>query len=179
MTITMLLFLSICVIFPLQAEDTMTYEEYPYAIGVVFSEPVWGLSYHQRFGDNALQGTLGFSYYPNPTYQAQLAYSIAVDYQRTIFGADFNRFLGAQLYLDAYLAHTGETAYNWETYTYDPFEAQIVAGVGFGVEAIFFQYFSVPVEFIYSFSYSPTEDSFPSNVSVDLVPRIGLRFRFK
>jgi len=162
---------------PLQSK-TKTYENYPYAIGVGFSESIWGLTYHQRFKEDAFQGTLGFSYQPDRSYQSQLSYSIALDYQRTIFGADFNRFLGAQLYLIGSLAHTGDISYNWDVYAYDPFRAQIIAGIGFGVEAIFFQYFSVPVECVYSFGYTPTESSFPSNISIGLVPKIGLRFRF-
>ena len=177
--ITLALLLSMFVLFPTYAEkESITYQRYPYAIGATLSDPIWGLSYHQRFGESALQGVVGLSYNPDSLYSSLLTYSVAIDYQRTIFGADFNNYLGAQIYALGSLGHTGDIPYNYSSSSADPFEAKIILGAGFGVEFLFFQYFSMPVEFVYSFAYETTNNSFPSNISIDFIPKIGLRYRF-
>ncbi len=170
--------LLICfVAIPLHAQ-TLTYQKYPYGIGVQFSPSTWGLSYHQRFGENALQGVVGITYDPDPLYSSVLAYTVAIDYQRTLFGNDFNQYLGGQLYSSVSLAHTGDISYNYSSQTADPFEAKIIVGLGFGVEILFFQNFSLPIEFIYNFYYIPTASDLHSAFGIELIPKIALRYRF-
>lgn len=163
---------------PLHAQDN-AYQKYPYGIGAQFSPSTWGLAYHQRFGESALQGVVGVSYNPEPYYDSMLAYTVAFDYQRTLFGSDFDEFLGGQLYACVSLAHTGEIPYDYDLHTTDSFEAKFILGAGFGVEILFFQNFSLPIEFIYTFSYIPTASTLPKSFGIDLIPKIGLRYRFK
>ena len=162
---------------PLHAQ-TSTYQKYPYGIGIQFSPSTWGLSYHQRFGENALLGVFGLSYDPDPLYESVLSYSVAIEYQRTLFGNDFNEYLGGQLYTNISLAHTGDISYDSSSQTADPFEAKIIVGAGFGVEVLFFQNFSLPIEFIYTFSFIPTASNLHSAFGIELLPKIGLRYRF-
>ncbi|MBI9096077.1 MAG: hypothetical protein JEY71_14505 [Sphaerochaeta sp.] len=170
--------LLICfVAMPLHAQ-TSAYQKFPYGIGIQFSPSTWGLSYHQRFDENALQGVFGLSYDPDPLYESVLAYSVAIEYQRTLFGNDFNEYLGGQLYASVFLAHTGEIPYDSSSQTAEPFEAKIIVGAGFGVEVLFFQNFSLPIEFIYNFSFIPTASNIHSAFSIDLIPKIALRYRF-
>ncbi|MDD2297684.1 MAG: hypothetical protein PHX79_07715, partial [Sphaerochaetaceae bacterium] len=77
------------------------------------------------------------------------------------------------------LAHTGEIPYNSSSDRNEPFEAKITVGLGFGVEILFFQNFSLPVEIIYNFSYIPTATDVSSSFAIDLVPKVSFRYRFK
>lgn len=162
---------------PLHAE-TSTYQKYPYGIGMQLGPSIWGLSYHQRFGENALQGVVGITYDPDHMNESVLAYTVSFDYQRTIYGNDFDKFIGGQLYASLSLAHTGEIPYDSDSQTADPYVAKIIVGAGFGVEILFFQNFSLPIEFIYNLYYIPTASNLHDAFGIDLVPKIGLRYRF-
>jgi len=164
---------------PLHANTPSAYQVYPYGIGVQFSPAIWGLSYHQRLDENALQGVVGITYDPDPLYESVLAYTVAIDYQRTLFGRDFDEYLGGQLYASVSLGHTGEISYDSSSQTANPFEAKIIVGAGFGVEILFFQNFSLPLECVYNFYYIPTASNLHSAFGIDLIPKIGLRYRFK
>ena len=164
---------------PLIATPT-TYDNLPYGIGVQFSPSIWGLSYYQSYGTQAIQGTVGIIYEPDPLWQDTiLAYGVEIDYQHTLYVNDFNEYLGAQLYATASLAHSGEIADDYESRGTDPYSAKIIVGAGFGVETLFFQNFSLPLEIVYQFSYSPTESDISKAFALDLIPKVGLRFRFK
>ncbi len=165
-------------LFPLNAELS-AYQKYPKGIGVQFSPSIWGLSYHNRFNEQAFQGTVGITYDPDPLWSSKLAYGISLDYQKTLFGNDFNEYLGAQLYITTSLAHTGEIPYDSSSSEFSSYVAHLILGAGFGVEILFFQNFSLPVEIVYEFSYNPTENQLQNAFSIDLVPKIGLRYRFK
>ncbi len=162
--------------FPLMGV-TQAYEKLPYGIGVQFSPSIWGLSYHQRVENHAIQGTVGIIYDPTPLWDwdSMLSYGIAIDYQRTLYGNDFNEYLGSQIYTNLTLAHSGEIDIEND----EAYEAKIIVGAGFGVEVLFFQNFSLPVELVYEISYSPTQKDITKAISIDLVPKVSLRFRFK
>lgn len=178
-TSVLVLFLATSALCSLHAQ-TKAYQRYPYGIGVQFSSAIWGLSYHQRSGENALQGVIGLIYDPDPLWSdSTLSYGVAVDYQRTLFGEDFNDYLGGQIYIATTLAHSGEILYNYSTGLNEPFEAKITMGLGFGVEILFFQNFSLPVEIVYNFSYLPTAKEMGSAFAIDLIPKVSLRYRFK
>jgi hypothetical protein len=174
-----LLFILIVGLFSPLMASTETSQILPYGIGVQFSPSIWGLSYHQRFDRQAIQGTIGISYDPDPLWDSMLAYGIAIDYQHTLYENHFNEYLGAQIYATTSIAHAGEIPYNYSSSELEPFEAKIIVGAGFGVEILFFQNFSLPVEIAYEFSYTPTESDIRAAFALDLVPRVGLRFRFK
>lgn len=161
--------------FPLLGATT-TPENLPYGIGIQVSPSIWGLSYHQQFGKHAIQGTVGISFVPDPQWESMLTYGVALDYQRTLYGYDYNAYLGSRLYALATLAHTGEIP--TDSGVTGPFEAKILIGAGFGVEVLFFKNFSLPIEFAYQFSYSPTQSDMKKAFGLDLVPKLGLRFRF-
>lgn len=164
---------------PLYADTSKAYQVYPHGIGVQFSPTIWGLSYHQRLEENALQGVVGITYDPEHEYASLLDYTVAIDYQRTLFGNDFNEYLGGQLYASVSLGHTGEISYDWSSDVANPFKATILVGVGFGVEILFFQNFSLPIEFIYNMYYIPTASDLSSAFGIELIPKISLRYRFK
>ena len=150
-------------------------QQLPYGIGVQFSPSIWGLSYHRQFEKHAIQGTVGISYDPDPLWDSELAYGASLDYQRNLYGYYFNEYLGARLYGSTSIAHSG--VYDSSSAS-DPFEAKILFGAGFGVEVLFFKNFSLPLEIVYEFSYAPTQSDFSKAFAVDLVPKVGLRFRF-
>lgn len=125
-----------------------------------------------------MQEVVGLTYNPDPLYESVLTYAVAIDYQRTLFGNDFNQGLGGQLYSSISLAHTGEIPYDSSSQTSDPFEATIIVGAGFGVEVLFFQNFSLSLEFIYIFYYIPTVSNLDSAFGIDLIPKIALRYKF-
>ena len=78
-TSVLVLFLATSALCSLHAQ-TKTYQRYPYGIGVQFSSSIWGLSYHQRSGENALQGVIGLIYDPDPLWSdSTLSYGVAVD----------------------------------------------------------------------------------------------------
>lgn len=147
----------------------------PYGIGVQFSPSIWGLSYHRQFDKQAIQGTVGISYDPDPLWDSELAYGASLDYQRNLYSNYFNEYLGARLYATTSIAHSGEFDSSSAT---DPFVAKIHFGAGFGVEVLFLKNFSLPLEIVYEFSYAPTQSDFTKAFAVDLVPKVGLRFRF-
>lgn len=166
------LLLLVGVAFPLTGAPTAL----PYGIGVQFSPSIWGLSYNQQFDLHAVQATAGISYDPNPLWETVLSYQVALDYQRNLYRNDFNEYLGARLYATTTLAHAGEV--ESDSGSSGSFMAKVILGVGFGVEVTFFENFSLPVEVAYEFSYTPTEANARRSCALDLVPRIGLRFRF-
>jgi len=176
--LSMIVLLVFLVTIPLHAQ-TFAYQKNPYGIGIQGSPSTWGLTFLQRFGENALQGVVGLTYNPDPLYESVLTYAVAIDYQRTLFGNDFNEYLGGQLYSSISLAHTGEIPYDSSSQTADPFEAKIIVGAGFGVEALFFQNFSLSLEFIYIFYYIPTASNLHSAFGIDLIPKIALCYRFR
>lgn len=151
-------------------------QDLPYGIGMQFSSSIWGLSYHQGFDKHAFQITVGVTYNPDPLWDSMLAYGVALDYQRTLYGHDFNEYLGSRLYALTTVAHTGEIMA--DSGSASPFEAKLLLGAGFGVEVLLFQNFSLPIEFVYQGSYSPTQSDITKAFGIDLIPRIGLRFRF-
>jgi len=175
--ISMSMLLVFFVAMPLHAQ-TFAYQKNPYGIGIQGSPSTWGLSFLQRFGENAMQGVVGITYNPEPLYESVLDYAVSIDYQRTLFGNDFNEYLGGQLYSSISLAHTGEIPYDSSSQTEEPFTSRIIVGAGFGVEALFFQNFSLSLEFIYIFYYMPTAGDLTTAFGIDLIPKIALRYKF-
>lgn len=116
-------------------------------------------------------------YNPDSLWDSLLSYGLSIDYQRTLYETDFNTYLGAQMYTAIFVAHGGGITTDYESEELDAFEANIVIGAGFRVEIFLFQNFSLPLEFVYKFSYSPTESNISKAFALDVVPRVGSRFR--
>ena len=164
-----------------ETDEAISYKRYDQALGAQYGLISGsGISYQLRFGENALQVAFGFLY-NGPGYGSLLDYTVGVEFQHTLYGDDFQKGLGGQIYLFAGFNHSAyvENIYTEpDTFEVGPYIPLFTLGLGIGVEIILFQHFSIPVEFGYAASLNPREDGILNQLRVDLVPQVGLRYRF-
>jgi hypothetical protein len=123
-----------------------------------------GLSYQEwrsRFG---WQVTAGGYYLPSE----QGWYAVGVEGMYRIHAAALSDWFDSALYTVAGLGHYADIDGSG-------FRGSLTAGVGLGVESIFFEHFSVPIELLYT-------GEFVLNTldlgSIGLQPAAGFRFRY-
>ncbi|WP_320127597.1 hypothetical protein [uncultured Sphaerochaeta sp.] len=148
------------------------------SIGVQIGElSGYGLSYQDRFSDlDALQTTVWFSLNGNPSsYETFLEYMIGLEYQHTVYSNSYSDWLLGQLYLFGAISHYASLAdaNDWGT-----FEPNLALGGGVGVEVLFLDHFSMPIEFGYDLLWERSNTSFFSQFDVGFVAQIGIRYRF-
>jgi hypothetical protein len=145
-----------------------------------------GLSYQEWKGDKGYQVAAGAMYYPISEYSYRiLDYTIGVELQSSLYHDSFSNWLAGRLYLFAGLNHQGyinsvDTNPDPDEYDYGPgaFQAVIGLGGGIGVEATLFDHFSIALEIGYGVFWTPTKPELMDQFTVDIVPQVGLRYRY-
>lgn len=163
--------------------EVTAYEKYTQAIGFQYSEiSGWGLSYHAWMNKIGFQVAAGIVYNPDPNAgQTELNYSVGLGMQFRVYGDDFSKWLSGQLYILTGINHGGfiENEYDWEfpdaNGKYIP---SISGGIGFGVELILFQHFSIPFGVGYGLIWEGRDQIFAKQISIGLCPEVGFRYRF-
>lgn len=111
-----------------------------------------GLHFQRWIGNIGYQVTAGGVYQPNSGYDT-LDYSVFGEILYRVFGDDFSSWFCGQLYLWGLAGHRGFLGGTYDTetdsYSQGSYEASFLAGVGIGIEPIFFKHFSVPLQFGY------------------------------
>lgn len=184
------------------AQDTAPpYETFPQALGGFYGPfSGTGLHYQRWFGQTGFHVAGGVIYvpysdtdlwYPDTT----LDYAIGGEFQHRVYGEAFTNWLAGSLYLFAGAQHRGfipvelvadgyYTDPNDESTWVDPvfavgsFQAQISIGAGIGIELIVFRHFSVPLEFGYGATWTPTEPVLANAFAVGPNVQTGLRYRY-
>lgn len=145
-----------------------------------------GLSYQEWKGDTGYQVAAGIMYFPVSEYSYRLLdYSIGIELQSSLYYDSFSTWLSGGLYLFAALNHQGyinmiDPNPNDSVYesVVGPFEAVIGLGGGIGVEATLFDHFSIVLELGYGVFWTPTKAKLLEQFSVNIVPQVGLRYRY-
>ncbi|GAB6089580.1 hypothetical protein [Spirochaeta dissipatitropha] len=181
------------------AEETLpAYVENANALGVQAGEVSGiGLSYH-RWGSNlGIQVSGGALYQPIDDdsryriWDKVLDYNIGVELQWAVFSNSVN-LLGhfpfdGRLYIVTGLLHRGmidaiEGEFSEETwshsYTMGSYVPVFTSGFGIGFDFIFFRHFSIPVEFLYAFSWAGVQGSLAEQFAISPAPQIGFRYRW-
>ena len=123
-----------------------------------------GLSY-QRWRDQlGWQIAAGGYYLPS----VDGWYAVGVQGMYRIHEAALRERIDSALYAVTGLGHSAEISPSL-------FEGRITAGIGLGVETIFFEHFSFPIELLYAGEFVLNTLSFRS---VQLQPAAGFRFRY-
>ena len=147
-----------------------------------------GLSYQEWKGDKGYQVAAGAMYYPNGEYSYRiLDYTIGLELQSSLYHDSFSNWLAGRLYLFAGLNHQGyinmvdiDPNPDDSVYEYAPGAFQVVIGLGggIGVEATLFDHFSIALEIGYGVFWTPTKPTLLEQVTVNIVPQVGLRYRY-
>jgi hypothetical protein len=166
------------------APSLPSFQEFPNALGMsINSTTGWGLHWLYWKDNLGLSVTAGGSYLPEGATtnflspQNWVDYGISVQGLLRVYGIDFSKWLGGQLYVTALLGHQGKGAM---IYSYDPvtsvstnvrgpYVPMLNLGLGIGIELIWFKHFSIPLEIMYVGQYP-----FKLEPAVSL----GLRYRF-
>ncbi len=143
-----------------------------------------GLSYQRWDARQGFQAVFGAWYNPAAT-DVILDYAVGAEYQYSVYGEDFAKWLSGQLYLFAGLTHQGyinvESTYNETTgytYTQGPFGYVFGGGIGIGIEVILFEHFSVPFEIGYGVYWDGSKETLAEQFLVDLALQVGFRYRY-
>ena len=185
--IAIILFFSFPTTFVFAEETTdlevTAYEKYTQAIGFQYGEiSGWGLSYQAWMNKIGLQVTAGIIYNPDANdWQTELNYSVGLEMQFRVYGDDFSKWLSGQLYLFTGINHGGfiENEYDWEFPGDDgKYIPLISGGIGFGIELILFQHFSIPFGVGYGLIWEGRDRAFVRQISVKLCPEVGIRYRY-
>jgi hypothetical protein len=164
------------------AGDLPSFVEFPSALGMELNTMAgWGL--HWMYWKDALgiSVTGGGIYQPaNSAYPGQvenLDYGIFAQALLRVYGVDFAKWFGGQLYATVLLGHQGRLDYqtvydyagNFVSNGTGAFIPMFNAGIGIGIEFILFRHFSLPVECLLIGQY-PWKLNFTAT--------FGLRYRF-
>ncbi len=161
----LIVLLSLFVVFSATAESESVFDEFDQAVGGFYGMVGGqGISYQQWFDTFGLETAAGFSYYGGDTFD----FNIGAQAQFMLYKDSFGDWFTGGLYAwggGLYGALVGQTSY----------VPAIGLGAGIGLEAVFFEHFSIPIEFGYGGSWG-----FDSIVPKMAGVRIqgGLRYRF-
>ena len=179
--IFILIVLTCLCVLPLAAEEQPSYMLFDQSLGGQIGEiSGYGLSYQKRFDQSAIQTTLGFFFEVNSLITTSvLDFIIGVEYQRTIYGDDFGKWLGGQIYLFTGGNYRGYIARDFDTSVIQPYSSVFTVGAGIGIEVLLFHHFSIPIELGYAVVWEPRGSTdLIEELKVDLHPQVGLRYRF-
>ena len=157
-------------------------ESLGFQYGTIFGT---GLSYQRWDSRQGFQAVFGAWYNPIST-DVILDYAVGAEYQYSVYGEDFAKWLSGQLYLFAGLTHQGyinvESTYDEETYettyTQGPFGYVFGGGFGIGIEVILFEHFSIPFEIGYGIYWDGSKETLAEQFLVDLAFQVGFRYRY-
>jgi hypothetical protein len=186
-------------------EPIPAYETFPKSLGFQYGEiSGTGLSHHWANGTTSYQVAAGGIYVPYVSGDAMgfsftdttLDYTVGGEAQFRVFGDAFTNWLTGQLYLFAGLNHRGyiplelvsegyeDTSdpdrYLYVNAIYSPgsFTPVIGLGGGIGIELVFFNHFSIPIELGYAVQWIPTSPSLAEQFRLSLIPQVGFRYRY-
>ncbi len=167
-----------------QEEKGPAYEEWPGALGLSFStlagNPGYGIHYHYTLGKWGFNATLGGYLDPDNTFYSDyfLYYAIYSTVQYRVYGHKFTDRLSSQLYTWFLLGHLGYM--DWvsslsEDGVYSSsvgdYRADYLVGLGIGIEVIFSEHLSIPLDFGYV-------GEFPNDLLISFSFGSGIRYRF-
>ncbi len=185
--IAIILFFSFPTTFVFAEETTdlevTAYEKYTQAIGFQYGEiSGWGLSYQAWMNKIGLQVTAGIIYNPDAAdWETKLNYSVGLEMQFRVYGDDFSKWLSGQLYIFTGINHGGFIK-NEQEFGVLPADGKYIpfisGGIGFGIELILFQHFSIPFGVGYGLIWEGSDRAFARQISVKLCPEVGIRYRF-
>ena len=172
-------------------EDLLAHQRHPQALGFQLGEiSGTGLSYQRWFDPWGIQVAAGGYYNPiideddTNSYrwpEQVLQYSIGLELQRSVFAAESERHAAfGQLYLVSGITHQGYM----DMLTEDgkkvngPYIPVFGVGAGIGIEIILIDHLSIPLELLYAGSWSGIDAEFSKQLSLDLRPQIGFRYRY-
>ncbi len=175
----------VSIVAPLVAEDAPPFDRFPQALGVMFG-PVSGsgLHYHVWRGVHGIGITGGIIYQPIDAellweVDNTLDYNIGIAYHRRLFGDNFATGLAGSLYLVAGGGHRGYIPVIGETSrTEGAYQADLNFGVGVGVEIILLSHISLPAEFLYGGTFTPTRVGGTDWLRIGPTGQLGLRYRY-
>lgn len=174
----------ICIVFvsaSLFAAGSETLDKFPSSIGAQIGRlSGYGLSYQKRISDlDALQTTVGLSFNGDATWGSLLDYVVGVEYQHTIYSDSYEDWFLGQLYVFTGINHMGSIKAEEESgYALGPFRPSLAVGGGFGVEILFFDHFSLPIEFGYGGFWEYADTSFIKQLEFQFIAQAGVRYRF-
>jgi hypothetical protein len=197
--ILLLILLSIASV---SAEEGNTFESFDESLGGSFSTLSGiGLSYQRWFGNIGVQTAVGLIYVPDDIYYLQSAdspdsvesslffYNIGVGLQYMLIKDSYEDWFEGCLYLVTGITHFADIKemYNYsdtaDEYLRYPFEDKsgsrfvpgFSTGIGIGIEFVFFNHFSIPVELALNGSWD-IDSWIPFEAGVKVLG--GLRYRF-
>lgn len=188
-------------------DPVAAYEQFPKALGFAYG-PIAGTGLHYHVWGDSLgyQVTAGVLYYPPGDDDSIFYFSNSLDYvvggelQWRVFGEAFAEWFTGALYLFAGASHRGyvpvvlvaggyvddndtpddfeDDVWVPEEYANGPFEAQLTAGGGIGIEVVLFRHFSFPFEFGYGATWTATEPVLADALRVNLSLQTAVRYRY-
>jgi len=183
-----LLLLPLCL--QAQGNPKPVYETYNKALGFFAGEiGGTGLSHLRPLPGGGIQFTVG-ALYRDPERENfwndyTMDYNLGIQIHQRVYGEDFNRWLGGQLYFFQGIKHRGyiPVDYQWtegneETYRVGNYHPTLTVGAGIGLEMILFKHFSFPLEFGYHGTWDPQMGELPKQFEVDLAVQGGIRYRY-
>ncbi len=173
LTLIILLFLT-NILFSQILPSSHEYEDFmtatPNALGVFIiggeNIDVGGLHYQRWFSNN-----IGLTLNGGGTYSINtLDYSVAAEIQYMVYHETFNNYIASGLYLWSMTGHRGymDGATTTTEFTY---KADFYAGLGIGIECIFWKHFSIPLHVGYILE-------FPNEMSLSFASGAGIRYRY-
>lgn len=166
-----------------QDESESVLDRYPQALGVFWGELAGrGLTYEAWTGDLGFHITGGGIYLPEGGFRI-LDYTLGLEMMYRITAQDLTSFLSGQLYVFAGAMHGGYieevmlspgSEEDLPVYGSGPFVPYAGVGVGIGIEQVWFEHFSIPVQIGYGGWLE-----FPGLAPrVNLIVEGGFRYRF-
>jgi hypothetical protein len=170
-----------CILFvssALFAAGNDTLNKYSNSIGAQFGRLSGiGLSYQKRISDlDAVQTTAYISYDGDSSWSL-LEYVVGLEYQHTIYSDFYSDWFVGQLYVFGAVNHFGSIAPDYDTSNMS-YEPGFGVGGGVGVEILFLDHFSMPIEFGYGAFWSTDGSTFLEQLELGFVGQVGVRYRF-
>lgn len=156
-----------------------------------------GLSYHRWNNNIGFQVSGGALYQPLDDesryriWDKVLDYNIGLEVQWPVFSNSVNLFghipFDGRLYIVTGILHRGiidavEEAFSEEIWSYSysmgPYIPVFTSGFGIGFDFIFLRHFSIPLEFLYAFTWAGVEGSLADQFAISPAPQIGFRYRW-
>lgn len=168
---------------PAQDETESVFQRYPQALGVFWGEVAGrGLTYEAWAGNVGFHVTGGGIYLPEGGFRV-LDYTVGLELLYRVTAQDLTSFLSGQLYVFGGAMHGGYieevlvspgSEQELPVYGPGPFTPYAGVGGGIGIEQIWFQHFSIPVQIGYGGWLE-----FPSLAPrVNIIVEGGFRYRF-
>ncbi|MCD1655676.1 hypothetical protein K7J14_13345 [Treponema zuelzerae] len=153
------------------------FDDYRSALGMfamaIPNGGAYGLQFEHWFNSFGFTVTGGGYYRPEDDWANILDYSVVFQGMHTVFGNTFSDQVAGRLYSWASIGHHGYMTddTNDDVYEEGAYKANGVAGLGIGIEMIFFEHFSIPLQFGYT-------GEFPNDPGLGFTFGSGIRYRY-